>query len=128
MNAAIISAERINKIMAQTNDKHADFGKRLASLRKQKKMSQTVLATQLGVTQRVVTYYENESARPPAHLLQKIAAVFGKSVDELLGEQEVEVAAPPLPDKRLLKKVQAIEKLSAPDQKQVFQLIKRLTP
>jgi len=115
--------------MAQTNEKHGnDFGKKLASLRKQKKMSQTVLANQLGVTQRVITYYENESECPPAHLLPKISAIFGVSVDELLGEQEVEVPAPPLPDKRLIKKVQAIEKLSPPDQKAVFQLIKRLTP
>jgi len=120
MNARIIAA-----IMARTKPVH--FGERLARLRKAKGLTQTALAAQLGVSQRVVTYYENESSYPPAHLLPKVAEVFGVGVEELLGEADPVVeAAPAALDRRLRKRVELLGKLSPQDQKMVLRMIDTL--
>lgn len=120
MNARIIAA-----IMARTKPVH--FGARLARLRKAKGLTQTALAAQLGVSQRVVTYYENESSYPPAHLLPKVAEVFGVGVEELLGDAEPTVeAAPVAPDRRLRKRMELLAKLPAQDQKMVLRMIDTL--
>lgn len=120
MNARIIAA-----IMARTKPVH--FGERLARLRKAKGITQRQLAAQLGVSQRVVTYYENESSYPPAHLLPKVAEVFGVGVEELLGDAEPSVeAAPVAPDRRLRKRMELLAKLPAQDQKMVLRMIDTL--
>jgi transcriptional regulator with XRE-family HTH domain len=120
MNARIIAA-----IMARTKPVH--FGKRLARLRKARGITQRQLADLLGSSQRVVTYYENESSYPPAHLLPKVAEVFGVGVEELLGEAEPIVeAAPVVLDRRLRKRVDLLGKLSPQDQKMVLRMIDTL--
>lgn len=120
MRARILAA-----IMARTKPVH--FGKRLARLRKAKGITQRQLAAQLGVSQRVVTYYENESSYPPAHLLPKVAEVFGVGIEGLLGDAEPAVeAAPVAPERRLLKRMELLAKLSAQDQKMVLRMIDTL--
>src|SRR5881628_3620547 len=65
------------------------FGQRLARLRKARGFSQTELGQTLGVSQRMMTYYEREAERPPAHLLPPLAEALRVSVDELLGLRPV---------------------------------------
>ena len=64
------------------------FGSRLASLRKAAGFTQVELAAEVGMTQRMVAYYEAPGAQPPAHLLPQLAQVLGVSVDVLLGLAE----------------------------------------
>jgi len=103
-----------------------DFGERLIHLRKQARLTQTDLAGQLGVTQRVITYYENESNWPPAHLLPKIAKVFDISVDQLMSGEDVQIQEPKPVNKRLLKRLEIVEKLPSQDQRMVLRLIDTL--
>lgn len=63
----------------------AGFGVRLAHLRKIAGHSQRTLAGEIGVSRRVVAYYETESAHPPANLLADLARVLNVSTDDLLG-------------------------------------------
>ncbi len=70
--------------------------------------------------------YENESDWPPVHLLPKVAKVFDITLDELMSAAEVEVSEPPPVNKRLLKRLEVVEKLPAPDQKMVLRLIDTL--
>jgi transcriptional regulator with XRE-family HTH domain len=121
MDARIIAA-----IMARSKKSHAHFGERLARLRKARNLTQTTLAAQLGVSQRVITYYENESNYPPAHLLPKIAQAFGVGVEELLDEAEPAVEAVPMPDRRLRKRIELLEKLPPQDQKMILRMIDKL--
>jgi transcriptional regulator with XRE-family HTH domain len=121
MNACILTA-----IMARSKKLHAHFGERLARLRKAKGLTQRQLAAKLGASQRVITYYENESAYPPAHLLPKLAAVFGVGVEELLDAAEPVVEVSPLPDRRLRKRMQLLGKLRPQDQRMVFRMIDTL--
>jgi transcriptional regulator with XRE-family HTH domain len=64
------------------------FGERLASLRKEAGFTQVELAQEVGITQRMIAYYEAPNAPPPAHLLPQLAETLGISVDVLLGIAE----------------------------------------
>lgn len=98
------------------------FGERLASLRKAAGFTQVELATEVGITQRMVAYYEAPSAQPPAHLLPQIAQVLRVSVDVLLG-----LAEPRRPKKiatnRLERRLMEIEKLDPKAKRQITQLL-----
>ena len=61
-----------------------DFGNKLKELRKQNGLTQQQLATQLGVTKSVVSFYERQERTPSPEVLRKMAAVFRVSTDFLL--------------------------------------------
>lgn len=62
-----------------------EIGKSIKYYRNMKGMSQANLAELLGVTRRNVSYYESGERIPPADVLKKLASIFGRSVDELVG-------------------------------------------
>lgn len=62
-----------------------DFGNKLKELRTQNGLTQQQLATQLGVTKSVVSFYERQERTPSPDILRKLAAVFHVSSDFLLG-------------------------------------------
>jgi transcriptional regulator with XRE-family HTH domain len=98
------------------------FGSRLATLRKSAGYTQVEFATEVGITQRMVAYYEVPDAQAPAHLLPQMAQALGVSVDVLLG-----LAAPRAPKKiatnRLERRLLEIEKLDAKAKRQITQLL-----
>lgn len=59
------------------------LGEKIKSLRKQKNISQEVLANYLGVSFQAVSKWETEAALPDVTLIPAIAAFFGVSTDEL---------------------------------------------
>lgn len=61
------------------------LNEQLASLRKQKNITQEELARVLGVTNQSVSKWESGSCCPDITLLPEIAAYFGVTIDELLG-------------------------------------------
>ena len=62
-----------------------DFGTKLKSLRKQAGMTQQELATKLGITKSVVSYYELSERTPSPEVLKDLAIIFHVSSDYLLG-------------------------------------------
>lgn len=60
---------------------------RYLRLSKQPRMSQTMLAKKLGVTQKSITRYETAVNLPPAHILVAMADYFGFTTEELLAEK-----------------------------------------
>ena len=98
------------------------FGERLAQLRKARGYTQTELGELLGLSQRMMTYYEREDGRPPARLLGQMAEALGVSVDELLGLKPVADKAPPR-NTRLWRKLREIEKLPPGDRQVVIKLV-----
>lgn len=67
----------------------------LRTLRKQKGMSQEILAQQLNVVRQTVSKWEKGLSVPDADMLMRIADLFDTSVSELLGnkiEQEENVS------------------------------------
>lgn len=62
-----------------------DFGARLKELRKQAGLTQQQLASQIGVSKSVVSFYELRERTPSPEVLVKLASVFHVSADYLLG-------------------------------------------
>lgn len=61
------------------------LGKRIAEYRKQRKLTQDQLAERLGITAQAVSKWENDQSCPDITILPQLAAIFGISVDVLLG-------------------------------------------
>jgi transcriptional regulator with XRE-family HTH domain len=59
------------------------FGKRLARLRKSRGLTQTQLGEKVGVSFRMIAYYEGQTNYLPTHILPALARALGVSVDEL---------------------------------------------
>lgn len=106
-----------------SSDPANSFGQRLAALRKAAGFTQVELAAELGISQRMVAYYESPNATPPANLLPQIASVLGISIDELFGRAPKRRLAKQEGDSRLRRRLLAIEKLDAAEKRQVLQLI-----
>jgi len=107
---------------AKTNkDEAGGFGERLAGLRKAAGFTQVELAAELGISQRMVAYYESPAATPPANLLPQIAAARGVTIEELFGVGKRRLAKQD-GDSRLRRRL-AIEKLDVADKRQVLQLL-----
>ncbi len=98
------------------------FGERFAQLRKAAGYTQVEFAAEIGITQRMVAYYEVPGAQPPAHLLPQMSQALGVSVDVLLG-----LVHPRRPKKiatnRLERRLLAIEKLDPKAKRQITQLL-----
>ena len=101
-----------------------DFGKRIATVRKSRGMSQRDLAGKVGISNRMIAYYEAQTNRPPAAKLTVIANALKISIDELLGHTPLSVKEPQ--NGRLWKRLQVVEKLPPQAQKQVVELVELL--
>jgi len=64
------------------------FGKKIAALRKDKKMSQGDLAKMLNTSISVIGRYERDEMKPSIEVAQKIAKFLDTTVGYLLGETE----------------------------------------
>ena len=101
----------------------SSFGERLASLRKSAGFTQVELAAELGVSQRMMAYYESPNATPPAALLPQLATALGISIDELFGRSPKRKLVKQDGDSRLRRRLLAIEKLDVVEKRQVLQLL-----
>lgn len=61
------------------------LGTNLEKLRKDHKISQKNLGDLLGLTQQMISSYENDLSSPNAEILWKIADFFNVSIDSLVG-------------------------------------------
>ena len=68
------------------------LGERLRSTRKERKLTQNELCSQLDVPQPNISLYETGELSPPLNFLIKYALSYGVSVDYLLGLSEREDA------------------------------------
>ncbi len=104
------------------NEALSQFGQQLVRLRKAAGYTQQQLADEIGTTRRKIAYYEKESPHPPANLLADLAHALNVTTDELLGIEPPQKAAR-LPDSRLLRRMQQIEKMSPKEKRQIIQVI-----
>ena len=64
------------------------FFERLLYLRTEKALSRKELAEKLGVSVRLISYWENNQRECDFNMLIKIADYFGVSIDFLLGRED----------------------------------------
>ena len=112
--------------VAQATEVETSFGEQLACLRKAAGFTQIELAAELGISQRMVAYYESPAATPPANLLPQIATALGVTIDEMFGRSAKRNLAKQEGDSRLRRRLLAIEKLDVAEKRQVLQVIDAL--
>jgi transcriptional regulator with XRE-family HTH domain len=98
------------------------FGKRLADIRQARGLTQAELGQAVGVSKRVITYYEQEDAQPPGAMLVELAQALRVSSDQLLGLKPPKDKTSPR-TARLIKRLQKIEKLPPTDQRVVLKMV-----
>ena len=103
----------------------AGFGRRLTQIRRSRGLTQAELGTAVGVSERVIAYYEQDGAQPPGAMLSELARTLRVSADELLGLKPVKDKTTPK-TARLLKRLQRIELLSPADQRAVLKYLDTL--
>lgn len=64
------------------------IGTRIRQYRAQLSMTQRELADKLGLTPKMVSFYENNERFPPYDILIKLSDIFGVSVDTILGRED----------------------------------------
>lgn len=111
--------------MKRTTVTAKDFGKRLASLRKELGLTQTELGEKVGVSCRVIAYYEGETHYPPAHLIEPLAKALKISTDELLGVKILQQQRDPQ-QAALWRRLKKIESLPKRDQKALLHYLDAL--
>lgn len=103
------------------------FGKRLRELRQAKGLSQMELAAALGVTQVAISHYELGLKKPPFKNLCKLSELLDVAIDDLIhspAESTPRAASPN--NRRLQKKLRALDQLPARDQRAVANYIDAL--
>lgn len=99
-----------------------DFGKRLASIRQARGYSQRELARQIGISQRMLAYYEVQSQHVPVNLLIPLSKTLKVSLEEMLGLKGLKEQINPQ-YKSLWKKLKKVELLDPRDQKAILRMI-----
>ena len=102
-----------------------NFGKRLARLRKTSGLTQQELGEKIGVSKRVIAYYEGETSYPPAHLIEPLAKVLKISTDELLGLKSLKQQRDP-EHAALWRRLKKVETLPKKDQKALLHYLDAL--
>ena len=98
------------------------FGERLAQLRQAAGYSQREFAAEVGISQRMVVYYEKASERIPLQLLPLFAKVLRVSSDQLFGIETVKGNGRSR-DNRLWRRFAQVEKLPAKQRRPIIQFI-----
>ena len=101
------------------------FGQRLAEIRKDRGITQAQLGEKVGVSNRVIAYYETESGQPPGALLVDLCKALKVSADELLG---IKPAKEPKNPKlaRLMNRLKKVADLPPADQRSILQHVDAL--
>jgi len=108
--------------MPKDTQKARSFGVRLATLRKAAGYTQAEFGAELGVSQRMIAFYESPESNPPATMLAAMAQALHISVDELVGVAPAKRAAKPA-NSRLQRRLNLIDKLGAKDKRQILQFL-----
>ncbi len=93
------------------------FGKKLAVLRKELKMSQTDLAKKLSTSVSVISRYERDEMTPSIDTAKKLAALLKTSVGYLLGETEDDQL---LKDPEMVRRLKDVQEFSEPEKGQIY--------
>jgi transcriptional regulator with XRE-family HTH domain len=95
-----------------------NIGARITELRKAKGLSQSELAKALNASRDIIGKYERNENDPSIEMANKIADIFGVSLDYLLGKERKA-----LNNKEAIKRLEEIEYLDMETRKTLFNII-----
>jgi transcriptional regulator with XRE-family HTH domain len=105
--------------------KRSAFGDRLYKIRKARGITQQELGDKIGVTKRVIAFYEGDHAGPTPELLQKMTAGLNVPVSHLLGQKPIQDIKETIKPS-LRKYIDTLQKLPPKDQKAAIRMIDAL--
>lgn len=112
------------RMSKHANAEVKNFGQRLAQLRKAAGYTQQQLADEVGVSRRMIAYYEGETGHPPTGFLAELAHALAITSDELLGiAPKKRAAAKGTISTRWERRVRQIERLDAKPKQQIVTFI-----
>jgi transcriptional regulator with XRE-family HTH domain len=114
--------ERGTCVSKNINERLADFGQRLARMRKAEGYTQAELAAEVGISRRNLAYYETQTQHPPSSILPELARALNVTIDELMGATPIRKAAK-AGSSRLQRRLAQIEKLDAREKRQILQFL-----
>ncbi len=94
-----------------------NFGSIVVELRKEKGISQTELASRLGIHKNVLGRYERNEVLPSIEIARKIADILDVSLDYLTGKIDVEM------DKNTKSRILEVTKFEKSDREHIFSVI-----
>jgi transcriptional regulator with XRE-family HTH domain len=98
------------------------FGQRLARLRKEAGYTQQELAEEIGISRRMMAYYEGQTEHPPAALLPMLSNALQVSLEMLLGTAPAMRRAKST-DSRLWRRFKQLEQLPSRERREVIKLL-----
>jgi transcriptional regulator with XRE-family HTH domain len=104
------------------------IGDRIRRLRLARGLTQTELGKRIGVSQRMVTYYEVRGVSPAPDLLVKLARALEVSVEALLGQKQAKRVAgsESAESVHLWRRLRKLQDLPVQDRKSVLKMIDAL--
>src|SRR4030066_69883 len=87
------------------------FGRNLATFRKEKGLTQEDLVKKSGVAISQIRRYEADKSSPTLKVITRLAKALGVSIDELVFDKTIGVAASKLMDRELLEQFEMISRL-----------------
>lgn len=94
-----------------------EFGNRLMNLRKERKLSQSDLATKVGIHANVLGRYERGDAKPFVEIAAKLAMALEVSLDYLTGNTDVVF------DKKTVARILEVQQLSDKDAEHLYAMM-----
>jgi transcriptional regulator with XRE-family HTH domain len=98
-----------------------DLGSRIATLRKERGLTQTHLGEMIGVSQQQVVSFEKGRRKVPASTLPKLSKALAVSVEALLGIESEPGKRGPAP--KLLRQLEELQRLPRSKQRFVSEML-----
>ncbi len=95
-----------------------DFGSRITSVRKQKKISQSELGKLANVSGDIVGKYERNEMKPSIETARRLANALNVTLDYLVGDSDTTVF-----DKDITKRIEDIIDMGSEDKNALFKII-----
>lgn len=108
---------------AATREGIETIAQRLARLRRERGITQQEMAERLGISQPIVSDYERGELRLHGELIVKLATILGVSTDEILGREQRKANGAAVKNRRLLHRIQEIDRLPKRDQQALLRTI-----
>jgi transcriptional regulator with XRE-family HTH domain len=103
-----------------------NVGDNIKKLRKEKGLQQKQIAIELGIDQSNYNKIENGKREPSLDLLNKLAGMFGVSVDELLNPDKDMPKDITIEDKTAMEQLRLIQQLDDEDKHMIFKMIETM--
>lgn len=100
-----------------------DIGANIKKIRKDKGLQQKQVALEIGLDQSNYNKIENSKREPSVEVLNKLANLFGISVDDILNPDKELPKEVTVEDKTTMEQVRLIQELDEEDQHVIFRMI-----